>query len=152
MVLSKAETAIRAQLAKGTAGRRTFFDMAAELAAASAGGRREAGRYGGFVGKAWCAWLVTKLTDHALLEAGVEDLATRERVRDWQRHVFGQALSSEGLVRYAKTDGYRGPDFEVPALIEARAQALFKEYRRALKERVEATALKRARAARRSAR
>jgi hypothetical protein len=129
-----AEAAIRAQLRAGPPRQPTLYDRACDLADTSNEGPKEAGRYGAHVGKVWGAWLITVLTDHALREAGVLELATRERVRDWQRRILGRALSSRALARYAQPLGYSGPDFVVPAAIEERAQELFRTYRRALRQ------------------
>lgn len=55
--------------------------------------------YGGVV-KRWRSWLIEQITDAAL--AGCD--TSRDRVREWQRSVFGQSVSSAELKRYAKPE------------------------------------------------
>jgi hypothetical protein len=132
----KIEDLITAQLRPGTRESPTMLDKATSLLADSGMDPAAAGRLGGFVGKAWRRWLVTVLTDYALRESDAETLATRERVRDWQRATFGQALSSRHLTRYAQSLGYRGEDLMISPAISGRCSSTFKKYRDALRIRV----------------
>lgn len=130
------EHLITAQLRLGTPESPTRLDTAVLLLAGSGADPAAAGRFGVFVGKSWHTWLVTLLTDDALRRSGAQALSTRERVRDWQRATFGQALSSRHLTRYAQAFGYRGDDLVISKEISARCAAMFEKYKDALRHRV----------------
>ena len=99
-------------------------DLRAERAAAAA--------YGGVV-KRWRRWLIEQITEVAL--AGCD--TSRDRVRDWQQCVFGQAVASERLRHYAtpeRSGGGRSAPLPLDESIEAQALEFYKRQKDAIKK------------------
>lgn len=88
--------------------------------------RALAGELGGLV-KRWAAFVIEQLTVAILGDRR----PGRERVRAWQKTMFGKSCASKALAIYAeeaRSGGGRGDLVEVPAEVEAEAQRLFARY------------------------
>lgn len=95
--------------------------------------RSIAGQIGGLV-KRWKGFIIAELTVAVL---GVDAQPGRERVREWQKAVFGKSCSSMRLAAYAKTarsGGGRGEPVKVPAGVEVQAREVFDKYASRLKD------------------
>lgn len=81
----------------------------------------------------WARWLVVNLTA-CVFEGGD---TSRHKIREWQRRVFGQSVSSERLDVYGKEDRSGGgrADFKEPGKeVDAKAKDIFNRYKQALKK------------------
>jgi hypothetical protein len=97
--------------------------------------RRAAAQYGAYVTRGWRSWLVRQLTRAVIDAAGLSGVTSRERVREWQRRVFGTSISSSDLDEYAlPSAGDRGEPIAIAPLVEARAKAVYEAYSGALKQ------------------
>lgn len=95
--------------------------------------RAIAGQIGGLV-KRWQAFIIATLTEAIMARAAEPG---RERVRKWQKRVFGKSCASMALERYAKTDrsgGGRGEPIEVPTGLEVQAREIYDRYAPKLKD------------------
>lgn len=100
------EAEIKRQLEPGEKGRApTFFDLGSEkkseMSRASKAGDKSAftAAMAGFGGvtKRWRRWLIEEITEVALQGCDT----SRKKVAEWQRHTFGQSVSSTRLDMYA---------------------------------------------------
>ena len=79
--------------------------------------------YGGLV-KRWRRWLIEQLTDVALSNCDT----SRDSVRMWQQRVFGQAVASARLTRYAipeHSGSGRAPGINVSVDLEEQISAFY---------------------------
>lgn len=94
--------------------------------------RAAAAAYGGLV-KRWRRWLIEQLTDGIF-----ENCETsRNAVRVWQQRVFGQAVASSRLTRYAnvkRSGGGRTEMIVVPPEVEVEIANFYSENRDKIKE------------------
>lgn len=94
--------------------------------------RALAGELGGLM-KRWSGFVIAELTATIL---GAQRPG-RERVRAWQKTVFGKSCASSALARYSETGrsgGGRGEPLVVPEAVEQAAKALFVRYVKRFKD------------------
>lgn len=138
---------IEAQLAPGTLQAPTVFDrvlrareevdaVASRTGTSNSEARAAAARYGQLATRGWQSWLIGVLTDFAITRP---EAVTRERVRAWQHEVFGRAVASASLARWAQPGGAgaRGADGFADRDRTEQARTLFERYREAMKPAVE---------------
>ena len=89
--------------------------------------RAAAAAYGGVV-KRWRGWLIEQITAETLHGCDT----SRDRVREWQKELFGQSCASAQLKRYAKPErsgGGRARPINASYSAEREAAALFYRYK-----------------------
>ena len=134
--LASVDRALQEELRPGIGRRHTYADRYLQQlerlkAAAPSSRHAEAAILGGIV-KSWRRHVIEEITEHVLGPA----LPGRERVRDWQRSVFGQALASGALNRYAmgeRSGGGRGMRVDLPPALDAQCKALYLRHKDALR-------------------
>ncbi|MDO9198592.1 hypothetical protein [Rhodoferax sp.] len=81
----------------------------------------------------WARMLVVSLTACVFAQCDT----SRQKIREWQKRLFGQSISSNDLNAYGKEDRSGGgrADFNVPDTdVDAKAKAIFDQYKQALKK------------------
>lgn len=88
--------------------------------------------YGGLV-KRWRRWLIEQLTDVALANCDT----SRDAVRAWQKRIFGQAVASSRLARYAnpeRSGSGRATGVTVPPHLEDQISEFYEANKNKIKE------------------